>query len=273
MTRAQWITLAAAAALFAVLTWGLERRPPEMRGGGANAVGGAALRPTSTTSAQALQREALPRLSARAEAEIHGLAKMLDAATADARRRGLLEDLSGAWYRAGHPALAGHYAQAIAELAPSDTTWGIAATTYSLCLRADSLSAKAEAFCRERAVPAYENAVSLAPANTAHKVNLALHYADNPPAGNPMRGIRMLLDLNRENPDDVTVLVQLGRLALQTGQNDKARTRLERAAGLAPDNRAAQCLLAEAARRTDDPALAAASEAACRALSDRTDNL
>lgn len=267
MTRTHWIVLSLAAALFAVLYWGLERRPPNMRG-----VDSVRTSNMSSTSASALIREASSDLNAREEAEIHGFEKMLDGATSDPRKVELLKQLSGAWYRTGNPAIAGHYAEQIAELTPSDTTWGLAATTYTLCLRSDSLSAKQRDFCSERAVPAYENAISLAPESSTHKVNLALHYADNPPANNPMRGIRMLLDLNKENPEDVAVLVQLGRLALQTNQNDKALGRLTLATELDPDNRNAHCLLSEAARRMGNNQLATSSEAACRALFDQEAN-
>lgn len=263
MRRPHYLALAGAAALSALLIWGLEYRPRDVVRA-AEARRGLSLAPAS---AQSLIRAALPELDARTEAEIHGLSRMLDAATADARRVELLKDLSGAWYRAGRPAIAGHYAERVAEVAPSDTAWGLAGTTYSLCLRADSLADKQRDFCRERAVLAYENAISLAPEEPSHKLNLALHYADHPPADNPMRGIRMLLDLNAADPDDVDVLIQLGRLALQTGQDDRAVERLMRAVELAPDNRAAQCLLNEAAAREGIDQLAAASAARCRALS------
>lgn len=262
MTRAQYIAIAAAVALFAVLYWGLDYRPRDVVAA-AEARSSVAL---AATSPQALIREALPALDVRTEAEIHGYSKQLDAATTDARRVEVFKDLSGAWYRAGRPAIAGHYAEQVAELTPSDTAWGIAGTTYSLCLQVDSLSAKQRDFCRERAVTAYENAISLAPAESSHKLNLALYYADNPPADNPMRGIRMLLDLNEADPDDDAVLIQLGRLALRTNQNDRALERLMRAVELAPDNRTAHCLLSEAAEREGRAELAAASGERCRAL-------
>lgn len=261
MGKAQWTAAGVAAILFAIIFWGLERRPVEMRNVVERTEVGLA-----STSAQVLIKEALPSLDARQEAEIHGFSKMLDAADSDTRRIEVLKDLSGAWYRAGNPALAGFYAQEIAELSPSDTTWGIAGTTYSLCLKSDSLSAKQKAFCSDRAVLSYETAISLAPEVSTHKVNLALYFTDNPPADNPMRGIRMLLDMNKENPDDVIVLVQLGRLALQTNQNEKALERLTLATQLTPTNRAAQCLLAEAASRTGNSALAEASFKACQSL-------
>jgi len=179
MNRTQWILLGAGAALFALLYWGLERRPPDMRG-----VDSIRVSNMSSTSANALIREASSNLNARQEAEIHGFEKMLDGATSDSRKVELLKQLSGAWYRTGNPAIAGHYAEEIAK----------------------------------------------------------------------------------ENPDDVSVLVQLGRLALQTNQNDKALGRLTRATELEPDNRSAQCLLSEAARRTGNEQLAASSESACRTL-------
>jgi len=268
MTRTQGIAIAVAAGLFAILYWGLERRPPNMRG-----VDSVRTSNMSSTSANALIREASSGLNARQEAEIHGFEKMLDGAASEARKVELLKQLSGAWYRTGNPAIAGHYAEQIAQLMPSDTSWGLAATTYTLCLRVDSLSAKQRDFCSERALPSYENAISLAPESSTHKVNLALHYTDNPPADNPMRGIRMLLDLNKKNPKDVAVLVQLGRLALQTNQDEKAFGRLTLAAELEPDNRTAQCLLSEAARRTGNAQLAASSEAACKALYEQEANL
>ncbi len=265
MGRPQYLAVAVVAILFAVLYWGLERVPPQMR------EGASATQRLSTTSAQALIREASAGMDARTEASIHGFERMLDAAESETRKVEVLKQLSGAWYRAGQPALAGHYAEQVAETLPSDTTWGIAATTYSLCLRADSLSAKQKAFCTERAIVAYETAISLAPGATTYKLNFAVHLADNPPADNPMRGILILRDLNTANPDDVSVLVQLGRLALRTNQLDKASERLTRAVRLAPDNLSAQCLLAEVAGRLGNVAQAANASEACRLLQQTTD--
>ncbi len=260
MGRSQYIAVAVAAVLFVVFYWGLDRLPPQMR------EGASVVQQLSTTSAQALIREASTSMDARTEASIHGFERMLDGAEGTARKVEVLKQLSGAWYRAGHPALAGHYAEQVAELVPSDTTWGIAATTYSLCLRSDSLSAKQQAFCEERAMFAYETAISLAPEATNNKLNFAIHLADNPMPDNPMRGILILRELNTANPDDVSVLVQLGRLALRTNQLDKASERLTRAVELAPDNLSAQCLLSEVAGRLGNVAQAANASEACRLL-------
>ena len=55
----------------------------------------------------------------------------------------------------------------------------------------------------------------------------------------------MLLGLNQENPEDVLVLNALGRLAIKTGQFDRARVRFEEALETDPVNATAICLLAQ----------------------------
>nr|HRO74505.1 bacterial transcriptional activator domain-containing protein [Saprospiraceae bacterium] len=62
--------------------------------------------------------------------------------------------------------------------------------------------------------------------------------------------------LNKQHPKNVTVLNQLGRLALQTKQYDKALERLEAAIQLEPDNKNTNCLLATVYQETGNQAKA-----------------
>ena len=68
-------------------------------------------------------------------------------------------------------------------------------------------------------------------------------YVDNPPEDQPMKGIQILLGMNRENPENVTVIKALARLGIQTGQMDKAYARLIKAKAIAPDDKEIDCLL------------------------------
>jgi predicted Zn-dependent protease len=125
---------------------------------------------------------------------------------------------------------------------------------------------KVRAFCTNNAVEAFENAISLNPSNISHQVNLALLYAENPPSDNPMKGITMLLDLNREHPENVLVLNNLARLAIRTGQYDRAIERLEKARSIEPDNANTSCLLAQAYEGSGNTEQAEAFGEQCRKL-------
>jgi uncharacterized protein HemY len=78
-----------------------------------------------------------------------------------------------------------------------------------------------------------------------------------------MKGIQMLLQLNQEAPEDVLVLVTLGRLAIQTGQFDRAEVRLLKALEVEPQNVGAICLLARVYQELGNTAKAADYQRQC----------
>jgi len=60
-----------------------------------------------------------------------------------------------------------------------------------------------------------------------------------------MKGIQLLLELNRSNPENVSILYYLARFGMRTGQYEKARERLEKALSLDPAQRRLHCLMAD----------------------------
>lgn len=161
-----------------------------------------------------------------------------------------LKELSGKWYRLDRPYIAGHYAQQVAEQISSGEAWSIAATTYLAGLTDNDELIRQGSL--NKAIEALENAISIEPEIVQYRVNLALIYAERPPTDNPMKGVQMLLSLNEKYPDDVLVLNALGRLAIKTGQWDKAQQRLEGAEALEPENITTICLLAEVYEQLND---------------------
>jgi Flp pilus assembly protein TadD len=127
----------------------------------------------------------------------------------------------------------------------------MAGTTYAICVK-NSQDEKVKSFCSKRAVKAFESAISLAPEKIEPRINLAICYVDNPSQDNPMQGILMLRELNTKYPQSVPVLNQLGKLALQTNQIEKALERLEAAIALEPENKNTICLLATAYKNAGD---------------------
>lgn len=161
-----------------------------------------------------------------------------------------LKQLSGKWYKLRRYLIAGHYAEQIAELEPSGEAWSIAGTTYIQGINSSDDLIKNG--CFQGAVTALENAISLEPENVNHRVNLALAYTENPPQDNPMKGIQILLNLNQKHPENVVVLTTLGRLAMKTGQFDRAAERLQNAIDLEPNHQPAVCLLSDLYQQTAD---------------------
>jgi len=166
-----------------------------------------------------------------------------------------IKSLSGTWYEFGFPAISGSYAEDIANMLKTDESWSIAGTTYAICVK-NSEDPKVKDFCSKRAVKAFEKAISIAPEIIEHRINLAICYVDNPVQDNPMQGILMLRELNTNNPKNVAVLNQLGKLAIQTNQNERALERLETAIGLEPENQTTICLLATAYKNIGNTAKA-----------------
>ena len=157
----------------------------------------------------------------------------------------ILKDLASAWYKYEQPTISGFYAIEIAKLESNENAWSIAGTTFLIGLQNATDQLK-RTYCTEQGVKSFENAISINPENINHKLNLALMYVENAPKDTPMKGILMLLDLNKKYPDNVPTLLALGRLGLKTNQLEKAIARLEKVMALDSENNIATCLLAEA---------------------------
>ncbi len=238
MTKLQIAVILASILLFGVLYLGFDRKPKEVK-----AAEKVRSLEVESTSINVLLNEAKKDLEVEASNTILVLEQQLSLQQ-DSTKTSVLKELSGAWYRLGKYAIAGYYAQDIAEQEDTEEAWSIAGTTYAICVqRAEE--EKIKQFCSSRAANAFENATSIAPDNLRHKVNLSLVYVENPPPENPMKGIQMLLDLNRSNPNDVLVLLTLARQGMRTGQFDKAAERLQKVVSIEPNNLDANCLLAQ----------------------------
>lgn len=239
MNKLQWIVIGAGAALFFVLYFGCDTQNDTFK-----AIEQSRALSTEATDLNSLIAAAAPTLSAAQATEARDLEQKLENSTSDSTKVEVLKQLSGKWYEWQQPAIAGTYAQNVAELLNDEKSWSVAGTTYAICLQT-SQDEPTRSYCMNRAVKAFENAISINPGNTAHRVNLALCYTEILPQGEPMKGILMLRELNQQEPDNVLVLNSLARLAIKTGQFDRAKERLERVVTLESNNVNAVCMLSQ----------------------------
>lgn len=69
-------------------------------------------------------------------------------------------------------------------------------------------------------------------------INLQIKLADAYVQGSsePMKGIGMLRELEQKHPDNISILIALGRLSIQSGQLDKAKERFKKVLQKEPQN-------------------------------------
>jgi len=196
-----------------------------------------------STTVNILIQEASSTLSDVAKSRIQILESQINNAS-EAEKVELYKELSSVWYSSEQPGIAGHYAEQVAVLTESAEAWGIAGTTYGLCVKRSDKE-KERTLCLAKTLETLENAISLEPENIDYKINKAVIQAENPPADNPMTGVLQLLDLNKKFPKNVPVINNIAKFALQTNQLDKAEQRLYAALAIEPDNITSNCLLAQ----------------------------
>ncbi len=259
MGKAQWILLSVGIVTVAVMYLTLDSRPPE-----AYEYEDSRVFQMQTTSASNLIREKLPKLDEENQMRIRSINASIENSSDLTDSVARMKELSGAWYQQEEPVLAGYYAEQVAELEATAPSWSMAGTTYALALHKENVAPKERAFAADQARSAFEKAITLEPKNLDHRINLALTFVQAPLENQPMKGIQMLLELNRKHPENASVIYQLGRLAIQTGQYERAIERLERVLTLQPNRKNAHCLLADAYASTQQPKKAEASRQACQ---------
>lgn len=238
MSKSQIIVVIFSSLLFIGLYWGVETKPEKQ-----NRIEKQRVLQQESASINVLLKKAKSAIAKADATSISSLEKELEV-TEETHKGAVLKRLSGEWFRLSFPEIAGFYAQKVAEIEKTDTAWSIVSTTFAAGIRANDKADNVRQYCLENAVIALENAITINPENVEHRVNLALCYVEMPPKENPMKGVMMLLDLNKKTPQNVTVLFQLGRLALKTGQYEKAVQRLEQVLEVDIEHRKANCLLA-----------------------------
>lgn len=245
MNKQQAALILGSVAMILVLYFGFNTKPPKQR-----------LLEKSRGSDVELQeaqnaiRAAKTTLPEDVRKYIQGLENIVDATTTDSVRLEALKSLSSAWFDQRAFVPAGYYAEQVAMSAGTAESWAIAGSTYGAAF-SSAENAQDIDVAMAGAVRSFESAISLDPENVDYRINLAICYAERPPAENPMKGIQSLLELNRNHPENTSVLYHLARFGMRTGQFDKAKERLENAIALDPSQRRLHCLMAELLKETN----------------------
>jgi len=189
-----------------------------------------------------MQAEARKNLGPEDIDLLDNLESQLMVAGEDSVKSQVLRELSGYWYRLNNPLLAGAYAKQIAEIEQDALSWSIAGTTFAAALTRQDLGEELRQQARDQAVEAFENAISLEPGVIEHRINQALCYIETPDTAQPMKGVQMLATLATNYPESALPAYHLARLAVKTGQMERAEERIGQALEKDSTNSKIACL-------------------------------
>ncbi|HNI32598.1 MAG TPA: tetratricopeptide repeat protein, partial [Chitinophagales bacterium] len=145
------------------------------------------------------------------------------------------------WHRQNNPALhAYYYYQAMSANKSKQTLESVADTlVYAYKTTEDSVILNN---LITFALRSYEEAVKQDTSDVDLRLKLAEAYIQG--SQEPMKGVAILKELENKHPNDINILMSLGRLSIQSGQLDKAKERLKKILTLEPQNREAIYFLA-----------------------------
>ncbi len=185
-------------------------------------------------------------------AKIELLEQRFAASSNDTLKLEELQKISGFWYQQGHVGIAADYARKIALLMPNGENWSIASTNYILAAKQPNAPAEKLTIWVEKAKDGFKQAQLLEPTTISHQLNHALVNVEFPPQDQPMTGILDLRKLNETYPENTLIIYHLARLAIQTGQFDRASERLDALLKIDPEFYRAYCLKMEIAKHDKD---------------------
>jgi tetratricopeptide (TPR) repeat protein len=145
----------------------------------------------------------------------------------------LKEELVHFWGDAKQPHLAAKYNADRAELENSEKSRTFASQFYIDLFNAEPDPAKKQWEAQQAAI-ILQKVIDKNPSNEQAKVALATCFTDG--TGETMKGVLLLREVAEKNPANENAGMQLGKLAIQSGQFDKAIARLEKLILLYPKN-------------------------------------
>lgn len=143
--------------------------------------------------------------------------------------------------------IAAHYFGLSGKLENSEKKLNFAAHLLSEELKSDEeLMPSMKSWIEKEAIEYYTASLVINPLNDTVKIDLAIVYMD---ANNPMKGVEQLLDIVRRDSTNIPANVMLGKMAIQSGQLDKAIERGNTILRVDPKNIDAHLFLGEAYKR------------------------
>lgn len=179
----------------------------------------------------------------------------------------IYEDL-GQFWRNKNRRIAAHYFIKSGELDNSEKKLNFASHILSEELHTEDDPAIRNWMSAE-AIKGFKKSLEINPNNDTVKIDYALFHIDL--LGQPMEGIQILLEMVEKDPDNIPVNIILGKMAIESGQLDKAIERGQHVLRLDPKNLEGHLFLGEAYKRHNEIDKAIETFTAAKSLLDHPD--
>lgn len=190
------------------------------------------------------------RLAKSAAEEIKNIENELTASHDSSGMAVVFTRLAHVWEQNKFLPVAAYYGAKGAKLENSEKKLNFAGQFFLDLMNDSSVSESVRMWEAKEAVDCFTRSKDINPDNDTTKVKLATAYIDG--TNETMQGVQLLLGITREKPDNLLANLMLGRLAVKSGQFDKAIKRLEGLLEKYPDNTEAIYFLAEAYKGKGD---------------------
>ncbi len=152
------------------------------------------------------------------------------------RKAAVLEQIADRWEKAGYMEIGAIYYEAAAKERDTPAAWTVAADKLGDAFRI-SEEPNFKKYLVGHAITAYQTAVDKKPEDIELQTRLAASYIDGYPGQSQvMQGVLLLLDIVKKDPEALDAHFMLGKMAIVSGQLDKAVMRFEKVIELEPNH-------------------------------------
>lgn len=255
MNKKQLIFIGAAVVLAAALYFlgdfrGPVKKAPQQAGNmAASEDGHVHEEDTASLDIKSYETQCIAKLDANKQSQIRDLMKQADKANKPESFR----DLAEYWEKNKDLNLAAYYYKKGAFLENTEKSVTFAGNLFLAILQRTDKPDFRRWQARE-AIEIFNKALEINPSNLDSKIALATCYTEG--TGETMKGVTLLREVTQQDSNNVSANIILGKLAIQSGQLDKAIRRLEHVLMIEPKNTEAMYFLAEAYKNQGNKAKA-----------------
>lgn len=187
------------------------------------------------------------KLSPAAQAEVSRQERLITGSAAKEQQILAYESLGKLWQQYKNRQIAAYYFAQSGKLENSQKKLNFAAHLISEELH-EERDPHVRQWMAEVAIASYQQSIDLNPANDTTRIDLAEIYFNG--TGETMKGIEQLLTIVRRDSTNIPANTILGRMAVESGQLDKAILRGQTILRVDKNNVEAHLFLAEAYKRS-----------------------